>query len=291
MTTEDAPPVLTLLYAGGDHEDRVRKAWASGADVVIVDLEDAVAPSRKAAARRTLGVLCAELPARPVQVRITAEGSPWHDADLDAVRALPPGVEVRVPKLESAAQVQRLAAALPERRLHLLVESALGVERAYEIAAADPAVAAIGLGEADLRGDLGVADDRALLWARSRIVVAARAAGLPSPAMSVYAHTRDLRGLAASCAEGRALGFLGRAAIHPVQLDTIRDAFVPDAEEAARARAVLARVAEAADAGEGALALPDGTFLDAAMVTGARRTVLLAERAQPAGTARPAASR
>src|SRR5690606_31805273 len=102
-----------------------------------------------------------------------------------------------------------------------LLESAAGIEQAHQIATAHPAVRGIALGEADLSADLGITDETALNWPRSRAVVAARAAGLPPPAQSVYPDIRDIDGLARSCAAGRALGFLGRTAIHPRQLPVI----------------------------------------------------------------------
>ncbi|GFJ89236.1 HpcH/HpaI aldolase/citrate lyase family protein [Phytohabitans rumicis] len=174
--------------------------------------------------------------------------------------------------MESAEAVRRAArTAIP---LHPLIESAAGVEAAYTIAMAHPAVASIGLGEADLRSDLGVTDEAALAWPRGRIVVAARAAGLPPPAMSVYADLSDMDGLAASCRLGRSQGFLGRAAIHPRQLPAIVAAFRPPPEEVARAMAVLSALAD----GDATVVLPDGRFADRAMVGAARRTVELAAR-------------
>jgi citrate lyase subunit beta/citryl-CoA lyase len=206
-------------------------------------------------------------------VRINHRSTPWHLEDVGLLGSLPSSVGVRVPKVESAAEVCELADALPGRALHLLVESALGIERAFELATASPQVASIGLGEADLRSDLRVDDDDGLLWARSRVVVAARAAGLAAPVMSAYTNVRDLDGLAASCLVGRRLGFSGRTAIHPGQLDVIRAAFLPSADEVAAAREVLERVGAAALDGVGAVALADGTFLDVAMVERARWVV------------------
>jgi citrate lyase subunit beta/citryl-CoA lyase len=273
MSAEQAvrPPPLTLLYVPGDRADRVAKAIASDADVVLVDLEDAVAPVRKDEARSTAARVLAELPAgRAAQVRINHPQTPWHADDVAMLSGLPLAISARVPKVESVAEVQALAASLPRRELHLLVESALGVERAFELATASPQVASIGLGEADLRSDLRVSDDAGLAWARGHVVVAARAARLPAPAMSAYTHVRDLDGLAASCRAGRLLGFCGRTAIHPAQLPVIREAFLPTAEEVAAAREVVDRVGEAATRGVGAIALDDGTFLDVAMVEQAR---------------------
>ncbi|KOG48032.1 HpcH/HpaI aldolase/citrate lyase family protein, partial [Streptomyces decoyicus] len=159
--------------------------------------------------------------------------------------------------------------------LFALLESALGIEHAFAIATAHPALRGIALGEADLCGELGVRDDTGLAWPRGRTVVAARAAGLAPPPQSVYPDVHDLDGLARSCAQGSALGFLGRAALHPRQLPVIETAFLPTAEEIAAARET---VRAAAAEGGGALALPDGRFVDAAVVAGARRVLELAER-------------
>ncbi len=262
-------PILTLLYAPGDRPDRVLKALGSPADVAAVDLEDAVAAPRKSAARNHTAELLKDVD-RPVQVRINHPSTPWYAEDVAMVDALPNMVEARCPKVESADQVRDLASAMPGRALHLLVESALGVEHAFELATAAPEVVSIGLGEADLRSDLRVLDDTGLTWARSRIVTAARAAGLPSPLMSVYTNLHDEAGLVASSLTGRRLGFLGRAAIHPAQLAPIRDAFLPSPKEVERARTVMERVAAGESVGVGVFVLEDGSFLDRAMVEQAR---------------------
>ncbi|GAB2599218.1 HpcH/HpaI aldolase/citrate lyase family protein [Pseudactinotalea suaedae] len=273
-------PVLTLLYVPADRPDRVVKALASAADVVVVDLEDAVAAGHKDAARASLAEVLVGA-TRPVQVRVNAVGSPWFTADVQAVRTLGSSIGIRVPKVSDPDGVRALSAI--RRPLHLLLESALGLERAYELATASPAVSSIGLGEADLRSDLGIVGEPGMTWARSRLVVAARAAGLPAPAMSVYPNVRDLEGLAESCALGRSLGMLGRAAIHPAQLPVIEKAFLPSREQLARAREVVERVGEATADGAGTVVLDDGTFLDVAMVDAARRTLALADRAESAG--------
>ncbi|MDQ7909817.1 CoA ester lyase [Phytohabitans sp. ZYX-F-186] len=257
--------LLTWLYVPGDRPDRFAKAVASGADAVILDLEDAVAAPRKAYARAAVAEFLADPHEVPVYVRIASV------LDLPAAQG---AAGLRLPKVESAEQV-RAVAALAGAELHPIIESALGVENAYQIATAHPAVAGIGLGEADLRSDLGVTDEAALAWPRGRLVVAARAAGLPPPAMSVYPSVSDVDGLAASCRAGRRLGFLGRAAIHPRQLPVIVAAFRPEPEEVARAEALLAGLASS---GDGPLILPDGRFADRAMLGAARRVVELAAR-------------
>jgi citrate lyase subunit beta / citryl-CoA lyase len=294
--------VLTWLYVPGDRPERFAKAVSSGADTVVVDLEDAVHPDRKAYARAAAAEFCAQPHEVPVQVRIN--GGTGAAADLEALAGCPGVAGYRVPKVESPATVVATAAA--GRPLHLLLESALGVEHAYALATAHPSVASIGLGEADLRSDLGLppvetgpgeetepgkdtgpggdtepGGDAGLAWARGRVVVAARAAGLPAPAMSVYPHVRDLAGLAASCRAGAALGLLGRAAIHPAQLPVIVAAFRPSATQVRRATELLAALAAADDAGTGTAVLPDGRFADVAMLRAARRTVALAQRYPP----------
>ncbi|MFF0724502.1 HpcH/HpaI aldolase/citrate lyase family protein [Streptomyces sp. NPDC004134] len=339
---------LTWLYVPGDRPAVVAKALRSGADVVLVDLEDAVAPERKAYALAATAELLAEPRPGPVpvHVRVNALAGPLADGELRTLAPLPGLAGLRLPKTGGREEVLRVAtAALTARAgapvpapadrspgtgpgpgtagqdgeagtagpypggapahtpapggrpgpagadglpapplghaatggvppLYPLLESALGIERAYEIAAAHPAVRGIALGEADLRAELGVADDAGLAWPRSRAVVAARAAGLAPPAQSVYPDVADLDGLARSCAAGRALGFLGRTAIHPRQLPVIEKAFLPTPQEVERAGEIVA--AAAADAG--ALALPDGRFVDAAVVAEARRTLRLARR-------------
>lgn len=252
MSDRTAVP-LTWLYVPGDRPDRIAKALASDADVVILDLEDAVSPGAKDAARATAAELAAAAH-RPLQIRVNGFDTPWHAADLAMIAGLPTQVGLRLPKCEDPAAVQAAAAAVggsaggATRDLHLLIESALGVERAFELASCAASVASIGLGEADLRADLSVAGDEGLGYPRGRVVTAAAAAGLPSPSMSVYPHHRDLTGLAESCRRGRDLGFLGRSAIHPVQLPVIRQAFTPTAAEVTAAREVVA-AAEGAEIG------------------------------------------
>lgn len=272
--------IITALYAPADRPERFEKALDPGADAVILDLEDAVAPSRKAEARASMGDFAESWRARgdrapAVQVRVNAIGSSWHDADLAAVDGLPPEFGVRLPKTQSADDAAAVRAAAPGRAVHALLESALSIERAFEIASAG--VASIATGEADLRAELGVpaglSGEPGLLWSRSRVVNAAAAAGLPAPLMGVFADISDLDGLEASCRAGRALGFAGRTAVHPRQLEVIRRAFTPDAAEIARARSIVERVRSAAADGTGAFALEDGTFIDVAMVRAAERVL------------------
>ncbi|WP_117210665.1 HpcH/HpaI aldolase/citrate lyase family protein [Allorhizocola rhizosphaerae] len=259
--------LLTWLYVPGDRPERFAKAVASGADAVILDLEDGVPSGRKAYARDAVREFLSDACDVPAFVRINT---------LDDLFTAPGVAGWRLPKVESRAQVLA-AAALTDAPLHCLIESAFGLEVVLDIARV-AGVGAIGLGEEDLRSDLGLVGDEGLLWARSRIVVAARAAGLPPPAMSVYSDLSDLDGLRASCAQGRRHGFLGRTALHPKQLPAIVDGFRPPAEEVSRAQALLASVTE----DSGALVLPDGRFADRALVAAAQRVVELDAHCQAA---------
>jgi citrate lyase subunit beta/citryl-CoA lyase len=271
--------VPTLLYVPADRNERVAKALASAADVVVLDLEDAVADEHKNDARAAVLRALSGQRLR-IQVRVNDTRTPRGRADLSALAGALGGTDgVRLPKVESAEELREVAALVPGVPLHPLLESALGVERAYAIAAAHPAVATIGLGEADLRADLGISDENGLTWARSRIVVAARAAGLPPPVQSVYPDVRDLDGLAASCRTGRALGFRGRAAIHPAQLPVIAAAYRPTEGEVYEARRIVAAFEESRT---GAVALPGGRFVDLAVVRQAER-VLADDRNTPTG--------
>ncbi|MEU6475741.1 aldolase/citrate lyase family protein [Streptomyces sp. NPDC047017] len=318
---------LTWLYVPGDRPRVVTKALTSGADVVVIDLEDAVAPDRKEYARAATAELLTEPPPVPVHVRVNAVDGPLAAADLAAVTPRPGLAGLRLPKVTSPHQVIHIArqtedaetggaghgarlgagpepaarpAAGPTRvsgpasgagtgvacgvtvrpragagpPLYALLETALAVEHAYAIASAHPALRGVSIGEADLRADLGVRQDAGLDWCRARVVVAARAAGLAPPAQSVHPDIRDLEGLAASCARGRALGFLGRAAIHPRQLPIIERAYLPTDRELEEAETIV----EAATAEPGAQALADGRFVDAAVVAAARRTLALSRR-------------
>lgn len=281
-------PLRSALYVPATRPELLAKALASAADAVIVDLEDAVPAARKDEARAAAAEALAALggaPPKPVQVRVNAPGSAHAEADAAMVAALPPGVvaAVRVPKVERPEQVRELAGLLGTGAgrpgLWLLVESALGLERALELATASPAVVAIGLGEADLRASLGLpvgSGDAGLAYARGRIVAVARAAGLPGPLQSAYTDVRDADGLRRSCAEGRALGFAGRNCVHPAQLEIVNEAFAPTEEEVVRAREIVAALNGAVDTGAGAVALPDGRFVDLAVVAQARATLALA---------------
>ncbi|MDX3381311.1 CoA ester lyase [Streptomyces niveiscabiei] len=266
---------LTWLYVPGDRPEVVTKALAAGADVVIIDLEDAVSPDRKDYARAATAERLSDPHAHRIHVRVNAPDTPWSRADLAALSPLPGVSALRLPKVTTPRDITATTGLLSrEIPLYALLESALAIENAYAIATAHPALAGLALGEADLKADLNTTSDASLAYPRSRTILAARAAALPPPPQSVHTNTRDLTALAATSAAGRALGFLGRAAIHPRQLPVIERAYLPTEEEIEKAESIV----KAAEANEGAQALPDGTFIDRAILEAAHRTLSLITR-------------
>ena len=261
--------MLTALYVPANRPDRFAKAVAAGPDVVVFDLEDAVGVDDKADARGWAVAWIAANAHGPVEVRVNGLGTPWIEDDLAAVSVVP-SVRIRMPKVESAADVHTVLEQVPSARITALIESPLGLERAFEIATADPRVVAIGLGEADLSSALGVDGSVGLAWARGRLVSASRAAGLGAPMMSVFPHVNDVEGLRRTSLEGRELGFVGRTAIHPRQLATIVECFTPSAVQVAEAEALLAAVEQTGVSTGGVIVLPDGRMVDPAMVGRAR---------------------
>lgn len=260
--------------------ERVLRALEFATDGVIYDLEDAVAPDDKARARNNLidGLDGYSANTGPhIQVRINAPDTPWFADDLAAIAASRAVGSVRVPKVESPNDLERTAAALPERvTLHALVESARGVERISEICQA-PRLVGVSLGEADLRAQLG-SDDTALIdHIRMRLVIASAAASIEPPMGSAWMNIHDHEGLTRDTAKLAKQGFVGRTAIHPSQLPHIRAAFRPVESEVAAAERVLAAVGT--DANRRAVStLPDGTFIDRPVILRAQRTLALAKR-------------
>lgn len=277
----EAPPARSYLYVAGHDERRLSKALDSVADAVVLDLEDAVPLDRKAAARTAVAEVLGSPPDKPVFVRVNAPSSGMLEADLAAVVS-PHLAGIRLPKTESAAEArtvaERLAAAGDNAGLLCLLESALGVELAFEIACAHPRVRGLSLGEADLAADLGVRADAGLDYARSRVVIASRAAGLAPPVQSVYTNVGDLAGLRRSTQSGRDRGFLGRSAVHPDQVPIINELFTPTEEEVREAESIVERLKEVTEHGSGAFLTEDGRFVDPAVVEAARSTLARARR-------------
>jgi citrate lyase subunit beta/citryl-CoA lyase len=259
----------TLLFVPGDRPDRIARAIASDADAVAVDLEDAVAPPAKAAAREAaLAAVRAAPPRKGLFLRVNALDGPEFAEDLATLTALSPHLTgVLLPKVESADQIHRLHELLADGMAVLpIVETARGVLAATAIAAAGPRVATLLFGTLDLAADLGVSptvEGRELLHARSQVVLATAAAGLPGPLDGPHAALDDTDGLVRASRLARELGFTGKVVLHPRQLAPVRDAFAPSEDELARAREILDAHR---DTGSGAFRLADGTFVDAPVV-------------------------
>jgi len=245
----------SLLFVPGHRPDRFDKALAAGADAVIIDLEDAVAPPDKRAAREALQRWLA--PSRPVMVRINGAETEWFLDDLAVCEAA--GVSaVMLPKAERGDQVAQVMAAGAPRVLPL-IESAAGFAALAEVAGA-PGVCRLAFGAMDFQVDLGMRDahEDELLWFRSQIVLSSRLANLPSPIDGVTASITDEKRLHDDAQRARRLGFAGKLCIHPSQVRGVHAGFTPGAEELAWAQRVIA----ATEAANGAAVQVDGKMVD-----------------------------
>ena len=272
----------SLLFVPGDRPERFTKALASGADGVIIDWEDAVAPNAKATAREQLAQALPQLEAAEharLALRINAAGTPWHDDDVAALGELSAqGLKaVVVPKAEQAAALAPVAAALgPDGVLLPLIESAAGLDGVRALAAA-PQVARLVFGHLDFQADLGLAcgpDEEELVPVRLQLVLASRLAGLPPPVDGVSTETRDLALVQSHAARSLRGGFGAKLCIHPAQVAAVHAAFAPSAEQADWARRVVAGF----EAAQGGVFSIDGRMVDAPVVKLAQRQLVQAER-------------
>lgn len=276
---QDDRPRRSLLYVPASSEAMLRKAGQRGADVLILDLEDGVLPEAKEAARQRVAQLYAELDFGRAEalVRVNAQASSWHAADLEMAAALRPAGVV-LPKCEDPARVEHVERGLGDLPLYLMIETALGVVNAVALARL-PGVSGLVFGAADFRESVRAGrhpDELELLLARGQIVLAARAAGrlvFDTP----FFDFKDAEGLRRSAERARQLGFDGKTAIHPGQVAALNEAFAPGLPEIEHARRVVAALDEAARAGKGVATL-DGEMIEALHARGARRTLTLAQR-------------
>ncbi|MBT9490666.1 MAG: CoA ester lyase [Rubrivivax sp.] len=245
------------LFVPGDRPERYDKALAAGADQVIIDLEDAVAPDYKARARTLLMAWLGHTAAR-VAVRLNAADTGWFHDDL-ALLDLPAVVAIVLPKAEDPAVLAMLAARRPGLALVPLVESAAGLAAVRAIATA-PGVQRLAFGHLDFQVDLGLRDaaEDDLLPFRCEIVLASRLARIAPPLDGVTAALDDAERLAADVARARRLGFGGKLCIHPKQVAGVRAGFAPAAAEIAWSRRLL----DAAAAAGGAAVAVDGKMVD-----------------------------
>jgi citrate lyase subunit beta/citryl-CoA lyase len=254
---------VTYLFVPGSRPERFDKALAAGADVVIIDLEDAVAPGDKDSARAAVaGWLSAD---KPVCLRINSADTGWFAEDL-ALCAHTGVAAIMLPKASAVADIDRVRRA-GARRVLPLIENAQGFVNLSAIAAAD-GVERLAFGSIDFAVDLGIeGDDRELDYFRSQLVLASRVAGIAPPVDGVTTAIGDELVLASDTLRGKRFGFGGKLCIHPAQLAVVHAGYRPDASEVAWAERVLA----AAEASQGAAVAVDGKMVDRPVILKAER--------------------
>jgi citrate lyase subunit beta/citryl-CoA lyase len=266
------------LFVPATRPDRFDKGATSGADRVILDLEDAVAPSEKVEARRNLArtVIPRDV---PVYVRVNSALTPWFEDDL-AVAATLAIRGILLPKADSAAHVERAAQAIPsEFAIVPIIETAIGFWNVLDVARA-PRVERLVFGGLDFSLDTGMQDDAgAFDYVRSRIVIASKVAGIAPPIDYVTLAIDDQELLQRHTARSRHFGFGGKLCIHPKQIPVTNDAFRPSDDEVAWARSVLR---EQATRPEDAVFAHRGELVDRPVLERARQIVAAADQASAA---------
>ncbi|MDH3798226.1 MAG: CoA ester lyase [Desulfobacterales bacterium] len=292
LETDKLGPIRSALFVPGNRPDRVDKAVATVADRVIIDLEDAVAVSQKVETRALVRDKIIVHKDRRVLARVNGLETDFIMGDLSAIVVNELGGLV-LPKTENSHQVgdiHRLLVDLEKKQglaagntaVILLVESALGVQNIFQISSAATELNReflIALGAADYALDMGIEitkDGRELMYPRSRIAVACRAAGIAPPLDTPFMiDLKDIEALKEDAARAKQLGFQGKLCIHPNQIEPVHVIFTPTAEEISFARRVVdAFVAE--EAGGSAAILVDGKFVDYPVVERSRRILQLA---------------
>ncbi len=281
----------SMLFIPGNTPNLLMNADILGSDAIILDLEDAVSPAEKDAARILVRNALKTLGYRGVEViiRINPTETEFWKRDLEAVLPLRPSMimPTKVSGPEVVREVSDYMSTLEQRegipvgtvKLIPLIETALGVENAYAIASADPRVAAIFLGGEDLTADLQckrTKEGREIFYARSRMVNAARAASV-EVYDTPFTDVNDPEGLRADAQLAKSLGFTGKASISPRHVDAINEVFTPTQAEIDYAHEVMDTIAEAKRQGKGVVSLR-GKMIDAPIVARARQ-VLEIERA------------
>jgi citrate lyase subunit beta/citryl-CoA lyase len=268
MTTA-SPFVHSYLFVPANRPERFSKAVNSGANAVIIDLEDGVGPADKAAARDSLSNWLDSAEARenkvPILVRVNCIHSGCFGDDLRACRR-PDVAGIVLPKAERVDDVASASAGAP---VYPLVETGLGFSRVTELAAA-PRVQRLLFGAIDFKHDMGIdGDEDELLFFRSQIVLASRLAGILSPVDGVTTEIDDASKIESDAAYAKRLGFGGKLCIHPNQVPIINRTFVPSKNELAWAKQVLA----AAEGARGGAVALDGRLIDRPMVLTAKRII------------------
>ena len=290
MTSEDAfRPRRSVLYMPSSNERALEKAKSIPSDGLILDLEDAVAPDAKPAARDAACAAAAsgEYGAREVTIRINGIGTEWHAADIVAAAEAGPDAIV-VPKVNTADQVRGLATALewsgaPERtRLWAMIETPEAIFNVREIATADERLAVLVMGTNDLVKELyaqHVPGRAPLLTSLSMSLLAARAAGV-AILDGVYNDVKDTDGFLAECQQGREMGFDGKTLIHPGQVEGANTAFAPSSEAVEEAQGILQAWEDGAGSG---VVTYNGRMIENLHVESAQRTLTLHEAIQGLG--------
>lgn len=281
-------PCRSMLYMPGNNPGMLQHAGIFGADSVLFDLEDAVAEQEKDAARRLVAYCVRDIDYGNVivTVRVNGADTPFFQKDLDEIIPSRPHA-VRIPKCHSPRDIEYADAAIAELerrhgmetgtvKIHAMLETAYGIEHAFQIATASPRVEALTIGGQDLISDLGVQKTRdgvELFYARGRIVMAARAAGLMA-FDTVWTDINDTEGLLEESRLAVRMGFTGKAAIHPSQVDTIHEAYRPDPAELRRAFRIVRGAEEAQKEGKGVVSV-DGRMVDNPIVVRAFHLIRL----------------
>jgi citrate lyase subunit beta / citryl-CoA lyase len=285
----------SLLFVPGTRNDRFDRAATSGADGVILDLEDSVAPADKTAARTAVRswLDAGSRPVSGVVVRVNAVGTPWHDADLRMVAAA--GCAVLLPKADTVDALRSVRAELSgQRTLLALIETARGVCDVASLCCSR-LIDRAAFGSVDLAVELGldpVSASPTLAYARSALVMASAAAGLPQPLDAVTTAVDDLGRLAADLEDGVSIGFGGKLAIHPRQIEPINSAWAPASAVVSWAERVIAAaftdgIDHALEGGEVAVGITtvDGQMVDVPVITRARQILARAAAAAKQPTA------
>lgn len=262
----------SALYVPADNTRALQKARTLAPDVLILDLEDGVAPEHKTRARDNVRAALAELSGRVV-VRMNGLDTPWGDDDLQLLLDLGPHA-IMLPKAEKVEDVRSVSVSVP---VWLTIETPLGVLRAEELAR-ERGVACLVMGTSDLVADLRAQSTRsreALLYALSRVVLIARAYG-KVVLDGVYLDVKDAEGFEAQCRQGRALGFDGKTLIHPSQIEACHRVFGPSEDDVRRARELIAVWEEARAAGK-SVAVLRGQLVENLHAAEAREILRIAE--------------
>lgn len=276
-------PRRAVLVAPASDDRKARKALASAADEVVLDLEDAVTPANKDSARQAAAELVAEFgDSRPVSIRINAFGSDWVDDDLAACAQMVSLSSVILPKAESADQIIAVATRLGDApaRIQALVETPIGIRDVAAICGASGRLDAVIIGYADLGAALGrptTAPQSVWHPIQDAVLIAARAADV-SVVDGPHLTIADDEGFRSAKRWVRDLGFDGTWVIHPAQIDSAAQIFTPDSAAVDDAQRVIDALDAAAARGDGAAKL-DGRMLDEALAVSARRVLAKAGRA------------